>query len=328
MDNNLWREIFNWKAILAFGLGVLLNLSASSFTNTVWASLLREVGTALMVAVFVWAFFEVASRRNQEERIDSRIERITKNVFFGVFRRDLPRGLIDEASLLILEANIIRTDFSITYTLSDDSYEADDGRVVPFIALRAVAQFTLKNIGTAECPARVGVGLPNPIQPGMREKSDVFSLKVRQNGHPEEDLDIRNERREMRKDMENINLPMVFCGKVLPIRPNEDVRVYADYVLAKELEDTEVLQSLFPTDGLRVTVIDRAPEKRIVRARSIHRVDLRDSSSPRESGTHIYSLEQHMLPYQGMILWWKARDPAAAPTKERPAIDGVIRNTH
>jgi len=135
--------------------------------------------------------------------------------------------LIDEASLLILEANIIRTDFSITYTLSDDSYEADDGRVVPFIALRAVAQFTLKNIGTAECPARVGVGLPNPIQPGMREKSDVFSLKVRQNGHPEEDLDIRNERREMRKDMENINLPMVFCGKVLPIRPNEDVRVYA-----------------------------------------------------------------------------------------------------
>jgi hypothetical protein len=270
--------------------------------------LLKEIGTALIVAVFVWAFFEVASRRQQEERIDARIERITKNVFFGVFRRDLPRGLIDEASVLILEANIIRKDFVITYTISDDMYQEDNGVDILFISLRAVAQFTLKNIGTAECKTMIAVGLPNPIKPGMRERSDVSSIKIRREGKEEEDFDLHIEKREMRRAMEDLNVTTAFCGKEATLRPNEEIRVYADYVIAKEPEDTEVLQSLFPTDGLRVTVIDRSPEKRIVRARSIHRVGLRDSSSPREIGTHIYAIEQHMLPYQGMILWWKMRE--------------------
>lgn len=302
-----WKAIFTWEASLAFVLGVLLILSSGAMSPPIIASLLKEVGTALLVAVFVWAFFEVASRRQQEERLDARIERITRNVFFGVFRRDLPEGLIDEASLLVLETKVVRKDFIVTYTLSDDTYIGLGGDYVPFVRLRAVAEFALKNIGLDPCTVPVGVGLPNPIQPGMRDKCDVHSISVRRPGRVEEPLDLTKAKVTMREQMADDKKHIGRCIFDCNLQPGEEIRVHADYVMAKELEDTEVLQSLFPSDGLRVTVIDRAPAKRVIRAKSIHRAPVRDSSSPDEMGTYIFGIEHHMLPHQGLMLWWKAR---------------------
>lgn len=302
------KDIFDWRVLVALAVGITSHWASLSFTpGTLIQSLLSEIGTALIVAVFVWGVFELASSRKQEERIDQRIERITKNVFFGVFRKDLPEGLINETSLLVLEANILRKNFFVNYTLTDEHYEAD-GQQMPYVSLRAIAQFTLKNISVDTATVKIGVGLPNPIHPNMRAKTDVTSITVRHGENDEERLDLTQARQKMREQMADDQKYVAFCTAAeRKLEPDEEIMVCADYVMAKETEDTEVLQSLYPTDGIRVTIFDTAPEKRIVRGRAIHRVDLQDRSSPEEPHTRIYSLEHHLLPHQGAMIWWKAK---------------------
>ena len=317
MESVTLRAIFNWKSGLVLAFGILLKLSAPAIAELSYAwtgTLAGEIGTALLVAVFVWAFFELASRRQQEERIDQRIERITKNVFFGVFRRDLPEGLIDEASRLVLENDIIRRDFSVTYTLSDDTYQAAGGRSMPFVRLRAVSRFILKNVGLDPREIPIAVGLPNPIAPGMVEKSDVVSIKIRRKGEDERTLDLTSAKEEMKAGMLDSNNHLCNClGMKYTLQPDEEIHITADYIMAKEVEDTEVLQSRYPSDGLALTVIDTAPNKRFVRARSIHRAQLKDDSGSREDGTHIYTLDYHLLPHQGVMVWWKSRGDTPQP---------------
>jgi hypothetical protein len=154
--------------------------------------------------------FEVASRRRQEKRIDERIERITKNVFLGVFRRELPDKLMDEASLLILEANFIRKGFIVNYTISDGMYKTPDGRDMPFIMLRAVTEFILRNISSDNCPVMIGVGLPNPIEPNLIKVVDITSLKVLRDSGLEEVVDLKEEIPNMRKEMEDTQSIMSF----------------------------------------------------------------------------------------------------------------------
>jgi hypothetical protein len=78
-----------------------------------------------------------------------------------------------------------------------------------------------------------------------------------------------------------------------------------DYVMAKEQEDSEVTQFLFPTDSVAITIVDQGTDERVVRAKSIHRCALEGISSDSERGTYNYRLDRYFLPRQGYVIWWK-----------------------
>lgn len=306
-------DIVTLQSVLALALGLVAIFVSDAVGSPAWVKLLlKDVGFALLVAVFVWGFFEVAYRQKQDVRLDERIERITKNVFFGVFRRDLPGALIDEASMLVLEAKIVREKFSVHYTLSDGNYQGADGSQHPFVRLRAVSSFVLRNVTRETVNVPIGVRIPNPIDPGLRAESNVISIKVTDRPSANErELDLTHALEKMRREMSDDRALLCRCiPEILELRRGQRVRVAMEYVMAKETEDTEVLQSRYPSDGLKLIVIDTAPSKRIVRARSIHRENLIDDSSPDEPGTNIYTLDNHLLPFQGAIVWWKNRIPS------------------
>jgi hypothetical protein len=80
--------------------------------------------------------------------------------------------------------------------------------------------------------------------------------------------------------------------------------------MAKEEEDTELLQTRYPTDSLSVTIFDHGPTRRIVRARSIHLGDLRDDTPKEANGCYNFTLDRYFLPHQGFAIWWKKSPPA------------------
>jgi hypothetical protein len=69
-----------------------------------------------------------------------------------------------------------------------------------------------------------------------------------------------------------------------------DIDVSWYYTMAKHEEDTEIFQTMIPTKHLIVTIIDTNPTKRIVRAESIHRSDLRQDISASAQGTYNFYL--------------------------------------
>lgn len=305
-------ENIGWQPVVLLALGLLFIPGSQGLSEyPTFSLLMKESGFALLVSVFVWLSFEFASNKKQERRIDDRIERITKNVFAGVFRRDLPEGLIDEASLIVLEAKVIRRDFQVIYTLSDDTYIKANGTAAPYVSLRAVSSFVLKNASRETHDVPIGVGLPNPIEKGLREKANVISITVSPttpSGGPERELDLKEAKEKMRAEMTDDRSTNVYCiPEELPLKPGEEVRVKADYVMAKEVEDTEVLQSLYPSDGLHLTIVDPQHDKRIVRARSLHRVPLEGNPQDGDPSLSVYNINHHMLPHQGVLVWWKTK---------------------
>jgi hypothetical protein len=104
------------------------------------------------------------------------------------------------------------------------------------------------------------------------------------------------------------------------LAPGETVNVRADYVMAKEAEDTELLQSLYPCDGLTVTIMDAGlDQRRLLFAKAIHRRPIENQSSSSSPGTKVFRIAGYLLPHQGVLIWWKKAPPGAQ--QELPGLE-------
>lgn len=285
--------------------------------------LLHEVGFALLVALIIWALFELFTNAEIEEQWNQRIERITRNVFFGVWRRNLPEAVIREAHLLLLEQRFIRLDLVVNYVLSDDTYDDESGIAQPYVRLEAVARYRMKNIGNTAVPMAVQIGLPNPLIEALKSKCRINKVTIKNGAGDATHLDIHSAETSFREQLaDNSKYVVKFSFPPVKVQPDEEVEVVWDYVMAKEEEDTEIGQTSFSTSSLSITVLDRNPDSRIVRARSIHREPLEDNTPEASRGTYIWRLNKFVLPHQGFAIWWKKKPPQAVnPTRLEPQND-------
>ena len=67
--------------------------------------------------------------------------------------------MIQEANLLMLEQNFIRTGGNHLYSLRDDSFSRN-GTTVPCVLVEAVVRFKIKNVGS-ETPVAGSAAEPN-----------------------------------------------------------------------------------------------------------------------------------------------------------------------
>src|SRR4051812_34605439 len=114
-------KIFNLRSGLALllGLGLIVVANTDIIFSTepsdmaeqksLFLLLIKEIGFALIVALTIWAMWEYFSLAESEDQWNERIERVAKSVFFSVFKRNFPEQLIQEANLLLLEQNFVRT---------------------------------------------------------------------------------------------------------------------------------------------------------------------------------------------------------------------------
>ncbi|KYG24023.1 hypothetical protein SE92_30360 [Bradyrhizobium sp. AT1] len=268
-------------------------------------AIFHEIGFALIVAVIIWFTFEFFSRSETEDHWNDRIERIARNVFFGVFRRNFPQEFIREANLLLLDHTFIRRGLHLTYTISDATCAVRGGGEERFVKVNAIARFKIENVGNDAAEFHVRIGLPNPLIDEMKEFCRVLRVVVKVEGQ-EENLDLTDAEAKFRQDIKNDQLTaVIFDVKKITVQPEQKIEIVFDYTMAKEQEDSEVFQTAFPTDGITLTITDKGPTKRAVRAKTIHMAEFDDDTSAERNGTYNFSLSRYLLPKQGFVIWWK-----------------------
>lgn len=296
----LWR-------IMAIGGVSAASLLASKFLYPTGLAhtALHEIGFALLVSLIVWHLFEAQLSQEAESAWDGRIDRMTKNVFNAVLRKDLPKALLDETNNLVLNSSLIRESFSVTYTLRDENIGVKN--CTDCVLVDAVVEFSMRNISTDKFDWPVRVALPNPVHDELKSLVEVSSIEVTKGGEIVP-LEMKAGEEKFRQELDDNTLTKaVFHAGTVSLASGEICAVRASYTMAKEAEDSEVLQTLYPADGLRVTIFDQAgSEKRIILASSVHRNQIeRLSQRSKGAGAEIFKVPGYLLPHQGVLIWWK-----------------------
>src|SRR5690606_11582625 len=92
-------------------------------------------------------------------------------------------------------------------------------------------------------------------------------------------------------------------GATVELEPGERVEVEMRYVMAREEEDSESFETLYPSDSIRLMIVDRGPTARRVGASSHHPMELEDQTM--DGGPYQFRLNRYLLPHQGFSIWWK-----------------------
>jgi hypothetical protein len=270
-----------------------------------WRLALHELGFALIVASIIWIAFEVFRQEETDERWNERIERISQNVFFGVFKKNFPDELIREAQRLVLEQNFVRSGLQITYNLIDDKFVDHNNNECLFVKVNAVGLFNIRNVANDHRKFPVVISLPNPLLDEMKEFCRLNRVLIKKGGS-EVPVNLYEANKKFQEDLRNDSASQVPIELTsVELEPNEQIAILFDYNMAKEREDTEVFTTGYGADSVVLTVVDKGPTRRKVLARSIHRRPLDDDSSPESRGTYNFKLMEYLLPHQGFLVWWK-----------------------
>lgn len=268
---------------------------------------LHEIGFGLLVAVITWALFEHFSSKQSEEQWNERIETIAQNVFMGVFRRNFPKPLIDEANDLILEQKLIRTSFHVSYIIEDSECSDGNGGTLSYVKMAATVRFKMRNISNQKTEFPLSVLLPNPITIPLKEQTKVHKITTKMNGSATTHSLDEAESRFREALMNDAKSQIPFSAGHVVLDPGQEVEIISEYTMAKEEEDTEIFQTSYPAESIYVTIVDKNPGHRYVRARTIHRVNIENDSASESQGVYNYHLDKYLLPQQGFVFWWKIR---------------------
>lgn len=270
--------------------------------------LLHEVGFAAIVASAIYMTFEFFTHEENQREWNDRIETITSKVFYGVLRRNLPEALLNEANLLILNQDFIRKNLGLEYYLSDQIVDDENGTRRPYVKLEAVLRYTVQNISDETKTFPIRVAVPNPTLKELRLISDVISCSYAINGAAKSEPDLRNARDRFRREMYSSNATHItceFCNIEIPRDGYADVHLR--YIMPKEDEDTEVFETLYPSDSLNLMIVDRDGLKRRIGASAHHPGELENQTLTADGGPYQYRLNRYLLPHQGASIWWKRR---------------------
>lgn len=315
----LWIISFSIKQIHSIGfigvsvflLGIILVVTCKvpvGGKESIIKDVLREIGFAAMVSVMMWTIFDVLRRKEEETLWNSRIDRISNNVFNSVLRKDLPKELINQALSVNLECPLLRGDFEGLYEIKDahkgGEYNYD------FLIIKSNVSFTIKNISSEKIAYQAKISLPNQINREMKSLIRVEQIECTSNGKTLPlDKDPKAASEDFSQSLERDENSAVYDGGEVFLDPGQEIQVVAKYTMTKEIEDTEFLHTRTPSKAMRVTIVDSGDRPRKFFAKSVHRTPLVDQST-NDSATKIYRINEYVLPYQGIMWWWKNSTPS------------------
>jgi len=292
-----------WTGFILLFATVLISISYQISTDGFWKDITHEVGFALLISFLIWSLFELQRATLTEKEWGKRIESVTKNVFYAVLQKQLPKELLETTQDLVLSATFIRTNFLIHYVLSDASYKESDDKTTNCILMTAIVSYKLTNVSTKPASFTPAIRLPDPIHPDLRAKVTVKEVKIGIGDAPQECVDINDAKSQFSKKLAGASATAVtFALPPRTVAPQQSLTFSATYVMAKEAEDSEAVQTAYPSDGMHVTISDSTPGQRVILGRSIHHKDLEIQEV---SGMKTFTIPGYLLPHQGMLVWWK-----------------------
>jgi hypothetical protein len=282
----------------------------------IWREILFEIGIAFLVSLIIWSVFELYRAEVAESEWNKRMEAATKNVFYAVLRKELPTQLINTAQKLAFNNPLIRSEFSVKYTLWDRNY-VENGQRVDFVLMEAEVSFCMKNVGLDPADFRPALGLPDPVHPRLKEQVTVQKMEVRRSpsGVPEEiNFAVAHDRfvslRDSPSGTEASGTEIPFAADTVRVKSMESIFVSARYTMAKSPEDAELLQTGAPSDGLRVVVVvgDKSSRNLEIFARAVHPEPLERATDT--DGSILLEIKGYLVPHQGVLVWWKESENA------------------
>jgi len=271
------------------------------------AETLKGLSVALLVSLLVSNFFERANRNRLNKELSDKAQQISNNVFDALFGNSHPPAVLDTIKE-ILNRPITRDRLDVTYTLT--RWDPGQGRLAgrKYIKVEASLSAVTRNIAD---PTRspgssyllpMALSLPNPQFDELKPLVRIISFKVDGIDKSSNEIDDANKQLQAALKNDSEADANVAFGDYL-LSPGSDVRVQADYIMMKEIEDTEVLRSFQLTKALTLTVIDKTGLGLAVRARAIHPGELAPTGNSQSFLR--WELNDIILPQQGIMVWWK-----------------------
>ncbi|MDF1735313.1 MAG: hypothetical protein P1U37_08530 [Minwuia sp.] len=327
--NGFMKEMLRPRAYVTILVGIILLLSgiliskinhfsleelkteSVSATWEVVSHLLIEVAFAMIIAVIIAVFFEESARSRMIEDLDKKISVVQRDVFFSTFGYFQDDGVKKVVREIFRRGSLIRRNWHIIYTIEDDCVSDEKGDPVNYVKLKATGQFRIENLSTIPASYDLSLGLPNPLVSALKNVTRVDSFLVDE----EEKCTVESER-EFRLQMndEKNTMPKYTCGTI-DIPASAFVEISIQYVMAKEVEDTEIVSSLTPSDGLEITVFDKGQGSRWVFASAVSMSQMRETQSNPSDGRFVWKHQGWLLPSQGAKLWWKRRTADSIDTE-------------
>lgn len=290
-------------------------------TGELAANFLSALGTALLISILVSRTIERNNQRRFATSLDRKTRELSEAVMRGMFNRRHPDRLIDIVSENILQRELIREGLSVHYVFKQ--WKGEEGKDISrlgarrFIEVKATLTATMTNVSgsdtlsgrDAEVP--ICIVLPNPMYDELKPSVAISSLQI--NGdyqEPEKLLEINNLiQDQLAKD------PLTASGNfgTRKIRPGEKLRLRMVYSMVKEIEDSEFFQTLQISKDLSITLVDATGWNLKIRAMAVGFNELDEIAS--DEMTRQWSINDILLPHQGVNIWWKEQ----LPLKSLPA---------
>ncbi len=304
-----------WAGLLAV---VFLAGSAmlAGFHNpqTIAATIMRDVGLTLIIAIAIGLSIEAASRRELETTVNGQLlkhgnklqtmietlEETVNTCSAALFQR-FPKDVRSEIETSILRSDFIRSDYTAHYTLSlvnahDLDAAATDASNVVKVSVKT--QYRAENAAYGTRDFKINLYLDIPTLPEFRQFTRICRVTI-----DGENIDIASN---TVKDSE-AQVHFEYTKRQIPA--DGCVSVTSEYTFVKAKDDYETWQSNYITKNVRITLIF-PPEVKDWDAIEMHRSTLEKNQAEHWGELTIPGVT---LPNQGFILWWRCSEASKIP---------------
>lgn len=296
-ENNKTNE--NWVYFFIFLISIVFILLYVIFKD-IWpviAPLLKEIGTAGLIALVVIFSVERYSRNRHAKAADALVDRMNRNLFHAIYNRYIPEEVFVEVEKCLMHNGVFRRGHEINYTIQniDSDLEDEQGKktvdCTKHVKCLAQSRYSLENLTNGSIQHKVKLVLERPIDPKWNDYCDIMSMKIGGRDLSTQEIDQYSSKTEVQ---------LVFEFPIT-IPPNGKVEITSVSTLLKLKTDSEIWTSRLPSDGIKLTV--SMPNKDInVNASAMHSeklVKVLDNQV-----TKSWELKHGIFPHQSVVFWW------------------------
>lgn len=245
-----------------------------------------------------------------QEQGRSYTKQITRNVFNAVLGRVFPEGYASGVIASALDTNIVRLNYYTEFQITrfPEEYCSKYGeRMRSKLRLKVKSDYALRNISDKIQKIDLKIAFSQIPEQGLEELAILEGLVI------ENVKKTPDECEQARADLED----MYYKTYVFPVEiaPRGEIRVHLIYSLVKDLSDSELWTSIYPTMTSEVDVRVEVPGLRFG-LRALNREQARLIGGSRQLvgiGDFKWELPSPLLPYQGFVFWWRPQPGEVVP---------------